>query len=130
MFLPIAKIIYYDVELNRRMFVTQHHLHYPMDGKDDEVYYCGYVEVLPQDAIYNQSQEEIEENMQLNIASIGGITYGGNLSALGVDQYLAPRSSQEPFFIGFDTAHVLTMDSTFEEVKDACKELAHQISAC
>lgn len=124
-------IIYLDQELGHNIVIIKHYLNNLVAKaleSHQPFYYCGYVEVLPEDPLYNCDENSIEENFDLPSA-LGGITYAGNLENLG-GYFNQHNSCEKPFFIGFDTAHFGIVNSSLEEVKLSCKKLAHEISSC
>lgn len=85
------------------------------NGAED--YYCGYVELYPND-YYDTHREEAEEELDV----FGGIAYDcvGNSTCFELS---------EGHFIGFDTAHAYQPPFTEETVICDCKDLVNQINA-
>ena len=78
-------------------------------------YYCGYVELLPNDYYYDHLDEAEDE-----LRVFGGMTYtqaSGRLLALPVNKR----------FVGFDTAHPFQPHYTLDTVKQNCFGLIEQI---
>lgn len=82
-----------------------------------DTYYCGYVELYPND-YYDTHREEAEEELDV----FGGITYDrvGNPTCFDL---------AGGHFIGFDTAHAYQPPFTEETVICDCKDLVNQINA-
>ena len=78
-------------------------------------YYCGYVEILPNDYYYDHLDEAKDK-----LTVFGGITYtqaGGRLPALPVNKR----------FVGFNTAYAFQPHYTLDTVKQNCFGLIEQI---
>lgn len=80
-------------------------------------YYCGYVELLPEDYYYDRPGEA-ENELQV----FGGITYTEDYGHL----YALPEGKR---FVGFDTAHAFQPHFSLDTVKQDCFDLIDQIIA-
>lgn len=78
-------------------------------------YYCGYVELLPED-YYFYRPSEAEDELEV----YGGITYTEDYGHL----YALPKGKR---FVGFDTAHAFQPYFTLDTVKQDCFNLIEQI---
>ena len=80
-------------------------------------YYCGYVELLPEDYYYDRPSKA-ESELQV----FGGITYTEDYGHL----YALPEGKR---FVGFDTAHAFQPHFSLDTVKQDCFDLIDQIIA-
>ena len=78
-------------------------------------YFCGYVELLPEDYYYAYP-DDAESELEV----FGGITYTGT-------RWTVPALPANKRFVGFDTAHAFQPHYTLDTVKQDCFSLIDQI---
>ncbi len=114
--------VYLGKYKGRNIVVLRAHWNLPDEMKykfpdlvDD--YYCGYVELYPND-YYDTHREEAKEELDV----FGGITY----DSVGNPTRFELAGGH---FIGFDTGHAYQPPFTEETVICDCKDLVNQINA-